>query len=566
MPPPAKIGRYEILAELGQGAMGTVYKARDPMMDRLVAIKVIRITGLSRDDLQRYKQRFQREAMTAGKMSHPGIVTIYDISEDEAGHPYMVMEFVEGDALYNLLRPDEKGRLPQRPPLAKSIDIGIQVAEALAYAHGRGVIHRDIKPANIIVTADGRAKIADFGVAKLTGTEATAATARVVGTPAYMSPEMCTGGNVDARTDIFSLGAMLYWMATGEKPFPGDTISAVAFKVVYEQVVPPRQIDPALSAELETTLVRCLAKNPDQRYPNSTELAKDLTALKTGSRRRTAVAPGIAARTTAMPDLAPVVATVKAKWNEMLPGNWKYVPLGFVVLLLMIVSLGLWLRSSDAGPETEQQAAVTAPAVAPPSETQPPPETETPKPEAKTAPAQEPAAPTGAPIQRAEQPSKPKPQEGAEESLPAAEPKEQPMPAEPPPATQPELAPVESAAPAKPAKVQARPAMATLEIECRHNFRLAKIEIFSSGTKIYSGELAGQSRVLARAAGVLNATAPIRAGEHTLSVRITADRQDYRGEITGTFAEGATRALRIDFGKGSGLGFRGRKLSLSWRE
>jgi serine/threonine-protein kinase len=559
MPPPAKIGRYEILAELGQGAMGTVYKARDPMMDRTVAIKVIRTTGLPPTELQRYKQRFQREAMTAGKMSHPGIVTIYDISEDEAGHPYMVMEFVEGDVLYNQLHPDEKGKLPQRPPLARSLDIGIQIAEALAYAHGRGVMHRDIKPANILVTPEGRAKIADFGVAKLTGTEGTA-TARVVGTPAYMSPEMCTGGTVDARTDIFSLGAMLYWMTTGEKPFPGDTISAVAFKVVYEQVVPPRQIDPAISAELESILVRCLAKNPNQRYPNAAELAKDLTALKTGSRRKAAVAPGVAARTMALPDLSPAVAAAKAKWNELFPGNWKYLPLGFVALLVVIVVVGLWLRSSSENPEASGHPAAAAVEATAPSSAETLPKAEAP------ASQREAEAATEKPRQQARQtsPAAPK-REIVEESQPAA----QPTPPEPaakpaPEGAQPEPTPAETAPP--PAKIQARAAMATLAIECRHNFRQAKLEIFSGGQKIYTGELVGQSRVLARASGVLNATAPIRAGEHTLSVRVTAEREDYRGEITGAFTEGAARTLRIEFGKGSGLAFKGRKLSLSWRE
>ena len=565
MPPPAKIGRYEILAELGQGAMGTVYKARDPMMDRTVAIKVIRTSGLSPADLERYKQRFQREAMTAGKMSHPGIVTIYDISEDETGHPYMVMEFVEGDVLYNQLRPDEKGRLPQRPPLAKSLDIGIQIAEALAYAHGRGVVHRDIKPANILVTADGRAKIADFGVAKLSGTEATA-TARIVGTPAYMSPEMCTGGTVDTRTDIFSLGAMLYWMTTGEKPFPGDTISAVAFKVVYEQVVPPRQIDPALSAELETILVRCLAKNPDQRYPNAAELAKDLKALKTGSRRKTVVAP-VATQATPLPDMARVIATVKAKWNELLPGNWKYVPLGFAVLLVAIVAVCLWLRSSSVGPEASgQQVAASAPAVAPPSaETQPPPEAAAPQEEGEATPAEQPT-PAAEPARQATPPSEPsaKRSVAAEPQEPAQAPAQEPTTPEPavPPPVLPEPA---AAPPLPPVRVQAQPAMATLQIECKHNFKQAKLEVFSGGKRVYSGDLVGQSRVLARASGVLSATAPIRAGQHTLSVRVTAEREDYRGEITGTFEEGATRALRIEFGKGSGLGFKGRKLSLSWR-
>jgi len=367
---------------------------------------------------------------------------------------------------------------------------------------------------------------------------------------------------VDARSDIFSLGAMLYWMTTGEKPFPGDTISAVAFKVVYEQVVPPRQIDPALSAELESTLVRSLAKNPDQRYPNAAELAKDLTALKTGSRRKAAVAPGVTARTMALPDLAPAVAAVKAKWNELFPGNWKFAPLGFVALLAVIVVVGLWLRSSSADLEAsghEPASAVATPTPAP---------AEAPPPEAA---ASQPAADTAAekPVQKGT-PSKAAAANAMEEEPPPVvePPPQEPAAAEPPvpEAAQLEPTPAEAVPPPPPAKIQARAAMATLQIECKHNFKQAKLEVFSGGQKIYTGELAGQSRVLARASGVLNATAPIRAGEHTLSVRVTADREDYRGEITGTFTEGVTRTLHIGFGKGSGLGFKGRKLSLSWRE
>jgi len=381
-----------------------------------------------------------------------------------------------------------------------------------------------------------------------------------------MSPEMCTGGTVDTRTDIFSLGAMLYWMTTGEKPFPGDTISAVAFKVVYEQVVPPRQIDPALSAELETILVRCLAKNPDQRYPNAAELAKDLKALKTGSRRKTVVAP-VATQATPLPDMARVIATVKAKWNELLPGNWKYVPLGFAVLLVAIVAVCLWLRSSSVGPEASgQQVAASAPAVAPPSaETQPPPEAAAPQEEGEATPAEQPT-PAAEPARQATPPSEPsaKRSVAAEPQEPAQAPAQEPTTPEPavPPPVLPEPA---AAPPLPPVRVQAQPAMATLQIECKHNFKQAKLEVFSGGKRVYSGELVGQSRVLARASGVLSATAPIRAGQHTLSVRVTAEREDYRGEITGTFEEGATRALRIEFGKGSGLGFKGRKLSLSWR-
>jgi class 3 adenylate cyclase/tRNA A-37 threonylcarbamoyl transferase component Bud32 len=269
-----RIGRYEIVEELGRGAMGAVYKARDPQIGRTVAIKVVLTANLSESELNEYKQRFYREAQAAGQMSHPNIVTIHDIAEDASGHPFLVMEFIEGTTLERLLAPGS-----ERLPFAQSLDIAVQVASALDYAHARGVIHRDIKPANILLTNDGRAKLTDFGIAKLAGSQLTQV-GQVMGTPAFMSPEQFTGAAVDSRTDIFSLGAVLYWVLTGEKPFPGDTITAIIFKMLHSNPVPARQLNPALPAEIEPVLAKCLTKSPDERYQKAAELAAALDALK----------------------------------------------------------------------------------------------------------------------------------------------------------------------------------------------------------------------------------------------------------------------------------------------
>jgi len=280
---PHRLGRYEIVQELGRGAMGAVYKALDPQIGRTVAIKVILVGNQPAEVLEDYLQRFRREAQTAGQMSHPSIVTIHDVGEDEDGQPYLVMEFVDGTTLDKLLAANRPGQAGATWSLRELLDIAVQVADALDYAHRRNVIHRDIKPANIMVTTEGRAKIADFGIAKLAGTHMTH-TGLIVGTPAYMSPEQITGSAVDSRSDIFSLGILLYWMFTGSRPFPGDVITEIAYKVVHVPAPPAREANAELPAELETILSRCLAKKPDDRYQTARELADDLGALKAKQR------------------------------------------------------------------------------------------------------------------------------------------------------------------------------------------------------------------------------------------------------------------------------------------
>jgi eukaryotic-like serine/threonine-protein kinase len=225
-----------------------------------------------------YKERFYREAQAAGKMHHAGIITVHDLGEDANGSPYLVMENVEGKTL------DSVGgkNIDERLPLDQALDIGIQLAEALDYAHAQGVIHRDIKPSNIMLTTSGQAKIGDFGIAKLEGGHLTM-TGQVLGTPSYMSPEQLTGATaLDGRSDLFSLGVVMYQLLTGEKPFAAETVTAITYKVVHADPRPVRQLNPAISEDLEKVMARCLAKDPANRYANGRALASDLKAIRAG--------------------------------------------------------------------------------------------------------------------------------------------------------------------------------------------------------------------------------------------------------------------------------------------
>jgi serine/threonine protein kinase len=274
-----KIGRYEIIEEKGRGAMGAVYIARDPAMDRIVALKTIHSLALSGPQADEFRERFYREARAAGGLSHPGIVTIFDVGEQD-GVPYLVMEFIEGQTLA------EAAKNGQRFTFERVCEIGQQVAEALAYAHKHGVIHRDIKPANILMASQEkygveRPKITDFGVAKLGAAQLTS-TGQILGSPAFMPPEQFTGAPIDGRSDLFSLGVILYWMATGEYAFTGESVTAVSYKVVNTEPVPPRKLNPAVPAGFDQIILKCLAKSPSERYVTGEDLARDLADLRTG--------------------------------------------------------------------------------------------------------------------------------------------------------------------------------------------------------------------------------------------------------------------------------------------
>jgi serine/threonine-protein kinase len=278
------VGRYEIIEELGRGAMGAVYKARDPMMDRDVAIKRILAHAAQGPEAPEFRERFFREARAAGRLGHAGIVTVFDVSEHE-GTPFLAMEYIAGRTLQSILQSGE------RLDMDRVCDLGIQLAEALNYAHQNGVIHRDIKPANILVTKDNRAKIADFGIAKLSESQVTS-TGQLLGTPSFMAPEQFAGLPIDGRSDLFALGVVLYWMATGDKPFTGDTSLAVQYKIVHTHPVPPRKLNPAIPKGVEAFILKSIEKDPAQRYQSGAELARDLRAWREGRQIAIETKPG----------------------------------------------------------------------------------------------------------------------------------------------------------------------------------------------------------------------------------------------------------------------------------
>jgi len=272
-----RFGRYEILTELGRGAMGVVYKARDPKINRVVAVKTISLAGQPAEEELEYRERFFREAEAAGRLSHPGIVTIFDVGEEpETRAPYIVMEFVGGQSLDKLLSRDH-----HKLPVETALQLTLELAEALDCAHGQGVVHRDLKPANILLTEDGHAKIADFGVAKLNLANHTLA-GRALGTPAYMSPEQLNGEDVDGRSDLFSLGVILYTVLTGYKPFQGNSALTVSFKVVNRDPIPATLLDTELPQGLDYIIARAMAKDPAERYQRAMEMVRDIQDLREG--------------------------------------------------------------------------------------------------------------------------------------------------------------------------------------------------------------------------------------------------------------------------------------------
>jgi serine/threonine protein kinase len=267
---PEQIGRYQIQSELGKGAMGVVYKAVDPNIGRTVALKTMRLDVHGIEEAEMLK-RFKHEAVLAGVMNHPNVITIYDAGDWE-GVFYMAMEFMEGQTLQVVLH--EQKVLP----VDTVLNIARQVCAGLDFAHQRGVIHRDIKPANIMLSADGTAKIMDFGIAK-SGSNMTTA-GQVLGTPTYMSPEQVRGRNLDGRSDLFSFGVCLYEMVTGEKPFTGQNITTIIYKIMNEAPIPPRELDVSIHPGISAIITKTLAKNPDERYQSGAELYKDLENYK----------------------------------------------------------------------------------------------------------------------------------------------------------------------------------------------------------------------------------------------------------------------------------------------
>ncbi len=265
-----QVGRYKVLELLGEGAMAEVYKAYDPEIDRTLALKILKEERCLDEE---YVHRFMREARAAGAFTHPNIVTVYDIGQ-VGNRPYIIIEFVEGTPLDDIMKPG------QPMSLDYVLSLGIQLAEALHYAHDHGVVHRDVKPSNILLLADGQTiKIADFGIAHIDDPNSAQQTqvGTVLGTPQYMSPEQVMGQKVDGRSDLFSLGVILYQLCTGQRPFEADTMATLLYKITKEDPPVIAKVGPGLAAGMQHIVTKLLAKTPDRRFQNGQELA---TALK----------------------------------------------------------------------------------------------------------------------------------------------------------------------------------------------------------------------------------------------------------------------------------------------
>src|SRR6185437_14353582 len=271
-------GRYELDGVVGRGGMAEVYRARDLRLDRIVAVKTLR-EDLARD--QTFQARFRREAQSAASLNHPSIVAVYDTGEDNSGSshvPFIVMEYVDGRTIRDLLR-DDRRLLPDR-----ALEITDGVLRALDYSHRNGIVHRDIKPGNVMLNRQGEIKVMDFGIARaISDAQATMTqTAQVIGTAQYLSPEQARGERVDSRSDLYSVGCLLYELLTGRPPFTGDSPVAIAYQHVRENPIPPSRVDPELPAWADPIVLRAMAKDPGERYQTAAEMRSDIQRALSG--------------------------------------------------------------------------------------------------------------------------------------------------------------------------------------------------------------------------------------------------------------------------------------------
>ena len=331
-PLPVRIGRYEVEAELGRGMMGVVYQARDPELGRTVALKTVSLAfAVGEADREAFNTRFLEEARIAARLSHPGIVVVHEVGRDPATDTlYIALEHLRGRTLADMAG---GGRaLPWRD----AVHIVARVARALAHAHAHGIVHRDIKPANIMVLETGEAKVLDFGVAKAPASQLTA-TGQFFGTPAYMSPEQAGGGPLDGRSDVFSLGCVLYLALTGRRPFDGESVPAILSKVLHARPEAPSRLTPDLPAPLDLVIARAMAKEPTDRHASAQALAEDLEALLDGRAVPARPDPAVA---TAVSRPAAGDASLELLLEDAPPPAWVHPPGALLGGRALSVALG----------------------------------------------------------------------------------------------------------------------------------------------------------------------------------------------------------------------------------
>jgi serine/threonine protein kinase len=494
-----KIGRYEIIEELGRGAMGVVYKASDPTIGRHVAIKVLSLGPSSEAGVPGARDIFMREARAAGRLSHPGIVTIHDALEDpESGSSYIVMEFVAGRTLESVLLTNPL------MGIEKSLDIIRQIAEALDYAHQEKIVHRDLKPANILLTEDGRVKITDFGIAKIAAREGAVRTLAILGTPSYMSPEQVRGGELDARSDLFTMGILLFLMLTGQKPFSGDTAAAM-FKVAYEDPLLPSRLNPGLLPAHDYLILRCLVKDPARRYASARDFLNDLQDVRQGLAPRSQA--GFPSSELRVGDRTLMTRRPLAGLMEVriLPREGREKRRAFIAAVVLLVLLAILAvrgvrRQAPPIPGVAMQPAHTSAAV-------PSGQASRHEGERKTPAAKPPGERTPPPVAASQ---------GTADSLSSAERR-----ATQPPPSEPRAAPSTTNPPAAPPSLPAR----SIALRCRHELQEGTLTIASGGKLIVQVELKGKKRrgfigIRGGFSGVLSRPVSIPADARQLVVRV----------------------------------------------
>ena len=501
MSAPSTIGRYEVLREIGRGAMGIVYEARDPSLGRTVALKVIQPVAEA-EELQAYEERFLTEARIAAALQHPGIVVVHDVGRDSAtGALFIALELLRGETLADLARDG-----PVDWPVV--VRIVAQVARALDHAHRHGVVHRDIKPANVIVLPSGEAKVTDFGIARLeSARQRLTSTGEFIGTPLYTAPEQALVEDVDGRADVFSLASVAYTLLTGRPPFLAPTIPGIVHRVVYDEPEPLSRLVPGLPPEVEHVLMRALAKNPEERYPTAGAFAEDAEDLLQGQLPRHAGANELVVVDEPAPSAADSsVPAVAARTATVLPprGSRPDFPLGRVLVAVLGIGLlasFLWLSRRSPG---QAQGAATRPAGA-----------------AATVPAR-PSATT--------------------------EPTPPPAPASPDPT---------------PTTAGVPEATGRLRIDFDHPLERGRLRIYVDDELALEERLTGQMRkkalVFRMHEGSFREELEVKPGLHEVRVEVLWDDNLRRERVVGNFRPGLTRRLEANLGRIR------RDLSLEWK-
>jgi serine/threonine-protein kinase len=570
---PARIGRYEIRGELGRGMMGVVYRAFDPALGRPIALKTVRPIADSRARRKAWERRFLTEAQAAARLSHPAIVVVHDVGRDAAsGVLYMALEYLEGETLAERIA---SGRpLPWR----EAARIVARVAEALHAAHGQGIVHRDVKPANVMVLRSGQPKVLDFGVAHLDAGSLTAP-GDLFGTPLYMSPEQAAGGTVDARSDIFSLGAVTWALLTGRSPFEAGSLGGILARVMHRDPPPPSTLAADVPPEVDDIVTRALSKAPGERYPSAASLAEDLDDVLAGRvprHRKEWTPPPAAGRTLAssagrngepplleVPDEPPPPAGAHRPRRTRLRTALMLVLAGSAGLYFYLHPVERALLAAFASRELQPRldAAIVwvlerartwtrrpptppAPTAAPeptPAPTPPPEPAPTPSPTPSPTPTPEPASAT---------------QPTASQPTPTPPPMPTPQPTPPP---EPTPAPKPKAAP--PRARRAPPSYLSVGFE--HSLKSGVLEVWVDGERVAQETLDSRATkkmlLFTVRKGSVQETLELPPGRHEVRVRLVSGGETKAARVRATFRSGATRRLEVKLARLSG------KIELEWK-